>query len=154
MAAPQVSAIAGYFDLYWSAAGESVVSGLGSTGPEGITQTLEYNVEEIMSDALGPKTVVDGIHQGGNCILQFVLQEVAIAQTRRFLSPWTEDQGSPNYGDGLVGIPGSLMSAYCGYLEAMPRTGTPAAGYNASGGSGRRYFGMAVGPRVEFLDNP
>jgi len=146
--------IAGYHDLYWMEYGVSASAVLlGGTGPDGIDLELEEASTPIMGDALGPTTIIDHVNQGGNCILSFVIQEVKLAVVRKFMNPWTQSIGTPTYGEFRVGTPGHLASqmAY-GTLQAIPRTGTPAASYNASGGSGLQFVGMRVGPRRFSLD--
>lgn len=149
--------IAGYHDLYWMEYGVSTGAVLlGGTGPEGIQLELEEASTPIMGDALGPSTIIDHVNQGGNCILSFVIQEVKLAVVRKFMNPWTQSTGTPTYGEFRIGTPGALasQSAY-GTLQAIPRTSTPAASYNASGGSGLQFSGMRVGPRRFTLDtNP
>jgi hypothetical protein len=51
----------------------------------------------------------------------------------------------------LVGTIGRMVCDFMGQLYAIPRTGTPAASLN-SNNSGRMFYGIATGPRVEFLD--
>ena len=146
--------IAGYHDLYWQPHDAAYSESLGMTGPEGIELNKEVFIEPITGDALGPNTVIDGIYQGANVTVSFVLQDVKRTIVKRFLSPMTEDAENPKVTGRpeFLGVVGRMVCDFAGYLYAIPRAGTPAASLNASGGSGRRLLGVCVGPRAEFLD--
>ena len=146
--------IAGYHDLYWAEVGVSTTVALGATGQTGIQYIETRHHQEITGDALGPQAVVDGVYQGGSAILAFTLQEIKLATAKKFLHPFTN--GYPGSistaNEGQVGVPGTLHSQYAGILEAIPRTGTPAASLHASGGNGRRFVGLFIGELRENLD--
>ena len=145
--------IAGYYDIYWMEYGvSSGATVLGSTGPEGVEIEEEVRLAPIMGDALGPETVVDFIYQGGNLFLNFVLQEVKTTIAKKFLNCWTQSEGTPAYGEFRVGTPGQLGTNVFGTLQMMPRTGTPAASYQASGGQGLQMTGIPVGNYRKFFD--
>lgn len=145
--------IAGPHDLYWMEAGvSSGAATLGSTGPEGITSNKTLNMEMIQGDQLGGETNIDGVYQGGNLILQFTIQEVKLAIVKKFLNPITEDESAVTGGPEYVGVVGAMLSTYFGTLQIMPRTNTPAASLNASGGNGRQYTGLVISPLLETLD--
>jgi hypothetical protein len=147
--------IAGYYDLYWMEEGvSSGAASLGSTGPEGIEFDEQANLFPITGDAFGPQTVVDWIYQGGNLILNFVLQEVKLAAAKKFLNPWTQElQGSPQYGEFRLGVPGELGTNVMGTLQMIPRTGAPAASYMSSGtAQGLQMVGIALGQYRKFFD--
>lgn len=152
--------IAGYHDLYWSLPGAngstSVI--LGSTGPDGIVLEATPHINFITGDVLGPQAEVDGVVQGWSTIIQFVLQEIKLAQAKRFLHPFVTGSWAGTSADeeleGLYGTPGTLLSSYFGYLTAVPRAGTPALTYKPNGNA-RRFVGVSVGPVRQSLDtNP
>ena len=146
--------IAGYHDLYWMPAGEENSVSLGMTGPDGLDLSKEMFETPITGDAFGPDTLIDSIYQGANVTLSMTLQDVKLDIVKRFLNPFTEDEepstitGRPE----AVGVVGRLACSVAGSLYAIPRANTPAASLNASGGSGRRFVGIASGPRNESLD--
>lgn len=146
--------IAGYFDIYWMEHGVSSSAAiLGNTGPDGINWEEEFNLQEITGDAYGPRTVVDWIYQGGNMFLNFVIQDVKLISVKKFLNPWTFSTGTPTYGEGRMATPGALGSnTAIGTLQLIPRSGTPAASYMASGGSGMQFKGLCIGPHNRSLD--
>lgn len=146
--------IAGYHDLYWAEAGVSTAAALGATGPAGIQYIETRHHQEITGDALGPQSVVDGIYQGASVILSFQLQEIKKDTVKKFLHPHTNGVSGSivTTNEGFVGTPGTLHSAVMGKLEAIPRTGTPAASLHASGGNGRRFYGLFIGELREGLD--
>lgn len=155
MANPQpTNMIAGYYDMYWMANGvSSGAASLGLTGPEGVEVEEEFNMQEITGDALGPKTVLDWIYQGGNLFLNFVIQEVKAAACMKFMNPWTAATGTPTYGEFKVGTPGTLASATSmGTLQMIPRTSTPAASYYGSGNQGFQFMGQVIGPHRRAFD--
>lgn len=142
--------IAGYCDLYWLPYGDSGPTDandwLGST--EGLSYTHDEQIQEITGDPLGPGTVMDSVYQGGNWFLEFTVQEIKLLVAKRFLNPFTQSAGESVTGrHGYVGTPGILGSSVTGVLEAIPRTSTPAASLNSSGGSGFRFYGHIIGPR-------
>jgi len=143
--------IAGYHDVYWAANGVSTTVICGITGPAGIRLIHTRNVEIITGDVMGPDTPIDSIYKGGSMVLEFVVQEVKLAAVKSLISPFTHLSGTPR--PDIVGIPGTIGSiSHLGTLELIPRTGTPAASLNASGGNGRRFKGMHIGPVEENLD--
>lgn len=146
--------IAGYHDIYWMPFGTS--SGavvLGATGPDGVELVETPNEFAITGDALGPNTIVDHVNQGGNLVLSFTIQEPKLTIVKQFLNCWTAGDGTPTYGEFRIPTPGALASiATAGTLQLMPRTGTPAAAYMASGGQGLQMTGIPLGPRRHFLD--
>ena len=90
----------------------------------------------IPSDQLGPEAAVDGIYQGTNLELEFVVQEPNLDIVQMMLHPF---QGEYVSGDVTsvdqedYGVPGRLVCAVIGTLEAIPIDFTPAAAF--SGGS-------------------
>lgn len=145
--------IAGYYDIYWMENGvSSGAATVGITGPEGVEIEEQANLFPITGDAFGPQTVVEHIYQGGNLFLNFVLQEVKLAAAKKFLNPWTQSAGTPAYGEFQVGVPGQLGTNVYGTLQMIPRTSTPAASYQASGGQGLQMTGIALGNYRKFFD--
>lgn len=143
--------IAGYHDVYWAANGVSTTVICGITGPSGIRLIRTPNVEIITGDELGPDTPIDILYKGGSCVLEFVVQEVKLAAVKSLIAPFQHLSSTPR--PEYVGVPGQLGSiSHLGTLELIPRTGTPAASLNASGGNGRRFKGMHIGPVEESLD--
>lgn len=142
--------MAGYHDLWWAANGVSTTVILGVTGPEPTRSIFTPHVELIMGDNLGPNTPIDGLYKGGNLVLEFIVQELKLAAVKSLIAPFQHTAGTPT--PEVVGVPGQLISiSHLGTLEAIPRTNTPAASLNATGGNGRRYKGCHIGPRMETL---
>ncbi len=145
---------------------------LGSTGEEGIRQNREWLMQEISSDELGPGAIVDGVFQGQNMEIEFVMQEMNTLRAQQFLHPFQQTFTSTavtgiqqeNYG-----VAGRLACGVVGILKAIPNFHTPAAafdiGTNNTGAtsvypgtanatvSGRMYKGICIGTMVESLDN-
>lgn len=149
--------IAGYHDFYWLPPGDSGPTDandwIGATGPDGINVSETDNLQAITGDVLGPNTIVDHVSQGVNVTIEFTLQEVKLIACKRFMHPWQYASSDSVTGSaGLLPTPGILGSAMTGVLEAIPRSSTPAASLNASGGNGRRYYGICIGPRNFTLD--
>lgn len=149
--------IAGYHNLYYT--DRSIVSvtaavTIGKTGPEGIRQNLTKNFKDITGDALGPETVVDQIYQGGNCFLEFVMQEINITQVRLFLAPARATPTPttvPAYNE--VGKVGHMSTTLAGTLFAIPVVGTPAdLAHGTTNSNIRKYQGYVVGDMNETLD--
>lgn len=145
--------LAGPYRLFWRSPVGSTDIYLGCTGPEGVTSTRDQRVEDIVCDQLGPATVMDGVYQGGNVTLSFILQEAKRKAVRGFLSPFNEqydasmDTGYPE----RIGVIGSLASDYAGLLTLVPLSGTPAS-TGVAGNNNRAYRGIPIGPIVEYLD--
>jgi hypothetical protein len=147
------SMLTGYHDLWWSESGVSTTVSLGSTGPNGIQYIETPHIDFITGDVLGPQTEVDGVYQGMSAIIQFMIQEAKLATVKKFIRPFTTATANSENNAGYFGLPGTLLSiSYMGTLEAIPRTGTPAASNYASGGNGRRFVGLCVSELVESLD--
>ena len=157
--------IAGYHYLYYAQYGiasDALTSGdhyLGVTGPEGIRLNRETQIEEITSDELGPNAIIDGVYQGDNITLEFVIQDVNKEIVQALMHPFQtegESVGALDVTPELVGIPGKFVCGVIGTLVALPLTGTPAADFtgvaNADGTPGRRFKGINIGPVLETLD--
>lgn len=161
------SMIAGYHDLIYEdrADGQAALS-IGATGPEGIRLSTTKNFQEITSGETGPDTIVHTIAQGGNCFLEFVLQELTLSdRVREFLSParftadivtgdiagWNE---VGRVGFGSVDVDAEVGSiGLAGNLTATPRANTPAAlAHQGAAVSTRIFFGHVMGDLFETLD--
>jgi len=164
-----VSFIAGYHNLLWvdkdTTASVGAGISIGATGPEGIRLNLTKNYQEITSGKTGPDTIVNLIAQGGNCFIEFALQELNLDNdaVREFLSParvtdppitnvpYHEEVGlvghsvyDPTPATG-VGIGGTLF--------ATPVVDTPAdLAHQGTASNRRRFQGLIVGDMFETLD--
>ena len=145
--------ISGYHDLFWaSAADTSTFVALGRTGPDGFRRIVEYNVKELTGDALGPETVIDGIYQGGNCTLEFTLQDLGRDAVKNFLAQFPTLGPVATTDINKVGTPGVPLSCTRGgYLKATPTLGTPANTVHGAT-SGQVYFGYHINPLTFNLD--
>lgn len=154
--------ISGYHDLFYSDRAPTDVTSvprIGSTGPEGIRLNLSKNFFEIRGDALGNDTIVDSIAQGGNCSLEFVLQELNLNIVRQFIAPARETASPttrPTHQE--VGLVGHLGSSISGALYAVPREDTPAdrAHHTAAGATRktvRKFVGHVINDLPETLDS-
>jgi hypothetical protein len=158
-----------YYAPYGTTSGGCVY--LGATGPEGINQIREFNLQDITSDELGPNTIIDHVYQGENMSIEFVMQEVNKDICQMFLHPF-----QCTYASGVAtavkqehfGAPGRLGCGVYGVLEAIPTAFSTAEGYtggSATGTSGtypgtpattptagRQWRGLVVGTITESLD--
>lgn len=164
--------IAGAHKLYYAPFGDTTVTALGATGDEGIRVTGDEAVLDITSDELGPSTVVDGVYQGKNLELEFVVQELNSLTAQMFLNPWQQTYASAvatGVSTENLGVPGRLVCAVWGTLEAIPVDFTSAADFRLGGAlgagtavypgtantavAGRRYRGLVIGAKTENMDN-
>ena len=163
MASAKDVMISGYHDLYWVDRVERIAGSvltsihIGSTGPEGIRQNLTKEFQEIKSDATGPNTTVDTVAQGGNCTLEFVLQDLNLIQVRNFLAPARSAASAgmtsrPAHQE--LGLLGHLSSTFFGVLYAVPVLNTPAdVAHQDTKGNVRQYYGHVIGDMTESLDS-
>ena len=125
---------------------------LGSTGPEGITLTVTKEFQEVTGDALGD-TIVDAVYRGGNCVLEFVLQELNLESVKDFMSATrtTAAPGATVPTHEEVGLVGHLASSFACCLQLTPALLTPAAAaYDTN--TTRTFLGYPTGDFTEFLD--
>jgi hypothetical protein len=153
--------IAGAYNLYWDDRDTDFTGGyftanqgnhLGITGPEGIRLTLTREFDDITGDATGD-TVIDACYKGGQCQIEFVLQQINTDPVRAFLSAFRETSNinGANYYQNEVGLLGQFATDYAGCLKMEPVSGSTAA--LAHGGNGSRVFaGMPFGDLTETLD--
>lgn len=142
--------ISGYYDLYWAANGVSTTVAIGVV-QGGLKLIQTRNVDMITGDEYGPNTVVDMIYRGGSVMLEFTLQEIKRDSCQSLLSPFTITSSVPYW--ERMGVPGTVASlSFAGTLEAIPRVGTPAASFYASGGNGWRFRGANIAPYERPLD--
>jgi len=150
------SPIAGYHAISHKERSQTIAGSpylaLGSTGPEGINLSVSRTFQDITGDALGD-TIVDQVYTGGNCVLEFVLQEIDSDAVRDFISStrWTDNPSTTVPSHNEVGILGHLASSFAGVLKLTPVAGTSAA--DAHGGnSTRNFIGHVIDDFNETLD--
>jgi hypothetical protein len=155
--AASVNMVSGYHFLYYvdreGILAPTTAVYIGSTGPEGIRQTVSKSYQEIKGDATGPETTVDTVAQGGNCNIEFVLQELNLARVNLFLAPariTTTPGAIPAHNE--VGLLGHLGSSFSGILYAVPKLASPAALAHGGSLTVRKYYGHVVGDIPETLD--
>ena len=148
--------IAGYHKLYYDPSGTlpTLAQYVGTTGDEGIVLTRETLIQPITSDELGPEAIIDGVYQGANVTLEFVLQDINQDHVQALLHPFQESSDSAV--QSRVGVAGQLGSGKAGMLYAEPIDGSPAyaafgAG-DATANQSRKFMGINVAPVVETLD--
>jgi hypothetical protein len=166
MALPVCYRIAGAYRLYYASYdtdGEAEFPVwnanyfLGSTGEEGVRSNREFFMQDITSDQMG-QGIVDGVYQGSNLEIEFVVQDYARQSVQSLLYPWQTSAGAtaPVVDQSLYGTPGSLACSKFGTLWMYPVTGTPAASFvqggATSGNNAMQFKGISIGPVAENFD--
>jgi len=83
---------------------------------DGFEIEVTYEGEEIIGDNLG-QSVQDGVHQGGNCFVNFTLEQIEVSTnsgsdiTWEMLWPHDISAGAVQGVEGRVGVVGSLWTA-------------------------------------------
>lgn len=140
----ETDVLAGPFTLAYTPSGGSAAS-LGIIGPEGIRLTKNYACRPITSDLYGRDTILDGVYQGGNLYLEFLLQEANKANVKAMAFPFnvTTTSGSTMSLENELGVPGKLWSTGGGVLVLTAVTGTKAA---SEGTPTRTYSNIVPAP--------
>jgi len=152
------TALVGYHTLYYVPSGATPSTSthlVGKTGEEGIRLTRDVLIQEITADELGPEAIVDGVYQGANMEMEFVLEEVNVESVQALMHPFQTNAAGTSVEAGHVGVTGTLASGRAGTLFALPVANTPAANQDTGGsldGYGRIFQGINIGPVVETLD--
>ena len=100
---------------------------LGVIGEQGIEVSRVVNGQEITGDNLGAGTMQDGVYQGMNMFVSFVMEEIDLDGVKNIVWPW--HSALPSADDahqGRIGQVGSLWSSKASTFLFLGKTGTPA----------------------------
>lgn len=122
-------AIAGPFRATWAGPGGAnpTAAHLGVIGARGVRQIRRHEAEEYSADLLGT-SIVEGVYMGGQCFLEFELEEANLATALALTNPNKISPASGQYDQGNeLGVPGTFMTSKAGTLVLSPlysKTGT------------------------------
>jgi hypothetical protein len=146
-----VNPIAGPFQVSFTLGGGTPnlsADKIGFIGAGGVREIMRIEGEEIPVDLLG-NTIVDAVHMGGQCFLEFILEEIGYTQCQKLINPFSNTVGN----DLELGVPGTFMSAKAGATKLWPVAGSSAAAQTnlVSGVSGayRTYDLTSLAPGFE-----
>lgn len=121
----------------------------------GVREIIRYKTEEVQGDLLGESTI-DGIHLGGDCFLEFELEEANIYAVMLMAHPFTVLTAATLTNtllhEGQVGVPGTALTDAAGSLLLTPSYGVAGSALNSAGAQDypvRRYKICTLAPNFE-----
>jgi hypothetical protein len=119
---------------------------LGVIGDGGVREVIRYEMEDFNADIVG-NTVVDSVYLGGQCFLEFTLEEVDFARVNLLAHVFSDIAGALSAGvEGQIGIPGQFASYRAGKLTLSPENPVGTAALTSAGiqATPQREYGLSV----------